>query len=222
MIPAWLSYGLSDLLMFSPRTFYRLIEGYNAEWWPLHLAGLAIGLLLLVSAVRQQAAMARIGVGLLALWWAWLAWAFFHQRYATINWAADYVALAFAAQALVLAAFSAWPGSNRGWSGGTARHIGVGLLGFGVLVQPVLHTHSADSLHRAEVFGIMPDPTVVATLGMLLLAQGRTGWSMIIPVAWCLASGATAWTLGQPGFWLMPTAAAVACAGRVLQRGNAR
>jgi hypothetical protein len=32
----WWSYTLSDFLLFSPRTYYRLFELHNAEWWPAH------------------------------------------------------------------------------------------------------------------------------------------------------------------------------------------
>ena len=34
----WWTYRPSDFLLFAPRTYYRLIELYNVEWWPLHLA----------------------------------------------------------------------------------------------------------------------------------------------------------------------------------------
>ena len=43
----WWSYSLSDFLMFSPRTYYRLFELYNLALWPWHIAGLALGLVVL-------------------------------------------------------------------------------------------------------------------------------------------------------------------------------
>ncbi len=43
LMPEWWSYGLGDFLLFSPRTYYRLIERYNSGLWPLHLVALAAG-----------------------------------------------------------------------------------------------------------------------------------------------------------------------------------
>ena len=47
----------SKSLLFSPRTYYRLIELYNLAVWPAQLAGIAIGfaiLGLLIGARRHQ------------------------------------------------------------------------------------------------------------------------------------------------------------------------
>ena len=42
----WWTYRPSDFLLFSPRTYYRLFELYNAEVWPGHVLALALGLAL--------------------------------------------------------------------------------------------------------------------------------------------------------------------------------
>ena len=39
----WWTYSLSDFLLFSPRTYYRLVELYNLAIWPAQLVALAIG-----------------------------------------------------------------------------------------------------------------------------------------------------------------------------------
>ena len=39
----WWTYSLSDFLLFSPRTYYRLFELYNAAIWPLQILALALG-----------------------------------------------------------------------------------------------------------------------------------------------------------------------------------
>ena len=33
----WWTYSLSDFLLFSPRTYYRLFELYNLAVWPWHV-----------------------------------------------------------------------------------------------------------------------------------------------------------------------------------------
>lgn len=69
----WLSYRLSDFLMFSPETYYRLLELYNEAVWPAQVAALAAGLLLLVLLRRPGAPSGSLVALLLAACWFWTA-----------------------------------------------------------------------------------------------------------------------------------------------------
>ena len=106
----WWLYGPRDLLLFAPRTYYRLFELYNLELWPLQLLALALGLAILVLARRGSERAGRAIATILALCWLWVAWGFHWQRYASINLAAGYFAWAFVIQALLLL----WAGAVRG------------------------------------------------------------------------------------------------------------
>jgi hypothetical protein len=55
-----------------------------------------------------------------------------------------------------------------------------------------------------------PDPTALATLGVLLLAGARPLWLYPIPVVWCLVSGATLWAMDASGAAVVPLAALLA------------
>jgi hypothetical protein len=56
-----------------------------------------------------------------------------------------------------------------------------------------------------------PDPTALATLGVLLIAGVRPAWILWpIPVAWCLVSGTTLWAMDAPEFALVPLLALLA------------
>ena len=44
LMPEWWTYALSDFLLFSPRTYYRLIERHNAAVWPAQIVTLGLGL----------------------------------------------------------------------------------------------------------------------------------------------------------------------------------
>jgi hypothetical protein len=68
---------------------------------------------------------------------------------------------------------------------------------------------------QAEVFGLAPDPTVIGTLGWLLVQQGRSAASRavlrslwIVPLLWCAITAATLGTMGSAQA-LSPLAAAV-------------
>lgn len=207
----WSTYTLADLLMFSPGTYYRLFELYNAAIWPGPLIAAAAGIVLLACALRPGTASPRVLAGMLAACWLWVAWAFLARRYAPINLAADYFAHGFAIEALLLF----WMGTVRGkfalhWPRAIVERAGLGIFGFALFAYPLLAPVSDRPWRQMEMFGLAPDPTAVATLGLLLLAR-RTPWLLWpIPLLWCVLSGATLFTLGAPDAWVAPAAALLA------------
>jgi hypothetical protein len=64
---------------------------------------------------------------------------------------------------------------------------------------------------QAEWFGLMPDPTVLLTLAVLLL-RPAPAWLWPLPLAWCAATGATLWPMQAPHALLAPLVAVVALA----------
>lgn len=194
----WLSYGLSDFLLFSPRAYWRLFELQNQAYWPLPLATLAAGLAVLALALLRPRRHARWSALILAVLWAWVAWSFLWQRYAEINWAARYAAPVFALQAALLLA-AAWhdPPIDRLRS---ARNLcGLLLIAAAVILYPLLAPLSGRTWAGAELFGMAPDPTALATAGYALLLRGRWSLALVpIPLLWGVASGVTLWGLAAP------------------------
>ena len=105
----WWTYTLSDFLLFSPRTYYRLLERHNQSVWPAHLLTVGLGLVILLLVSRTTGGPGRVISAAVAALWAWVAWSFLWQRYATITWAATYFAWLFAVQVLRLV----WVGVAR-------------------------------------------------------------------------------------------------------------
>ena len=216
----WWTYGVRDLLLFSSRTYYRLFELYNLEWWPLQLAALAFGVAMLGLWRHGGDGAGRAIAVILAVGWLWVGWAFHAQRYASINLAAAYFAWAFAVQALLLL----WLGGVRGQLAPTQaarlhRRAGLGLLLFSVLAFPLMTPLLGRGWTQAEVFGMAPDPTALATLGILLVTGRTPAWVLFpIPVAWCLVSGSTLWAMDAPDFALVPLAALLAVGLAVVGR----
>ncbi|ASY59539.1 DUF6064 family protein [Sinorhizobium sp. CCBAU 05631] len=195
----WGTYTLADFLMFSPRVYFRLIERYNQEFWPLQLVFIAGALALLVPAALQ-ASRARIAVlPLFALAWAFCAWQFLWTRYASINWAMSYAAAAFFLQSglLVLAALLPRSPTN---SGGLRHHGGIALAVCGLLAYPFIALVAGRPPATAETFGMMPDPTVATTFGAMLMVGQKRLWLLLpIPILWCLYSGLTLWAMEDLG-----------------------
>ena len=208
----WWTYRLSDLLLFAPRTYYRLFELYNAAIWPAQVLAVLLGLVILVLLVRGRAPLRDRGIcAVLAACWVWVA-VFLFQRYATINWAATYFAAAFAVEALLLGLVGAIGGRVAFRTDGRWPWlIGLGLFVFALVIQPLLGPLLGRPLSQMEIFGVTPDPTVVATLGLLASATGGSRWLLlVVPVLWAAISGATLWTMGAPDALVLPLAAALA------------
>jgi Family of unknown function (DUF6064) len=205
----WWTYSLSDFLLFSPRTYYRLFELYNAAIWPMQV--LTIGLGLAILALVWRGGPARAVALILAACWAFVAWAYLIGHYDTINWAASYFAVGFVIQTalLVLTGVIRNRLSLRQHAD-TASRVGFGLLLFALVVKPLIAPLLGRPWTQAEIFGIAPDPTVVATLGILAAAERPHWLLLIVPLLWCAVSGATLWTMESPEAPMLPAVAVVA------------
>jgi hypothetical protein len=208
----WWTYSLSDFLMFSSRSYYRLIESYNAAIWPAHLLALVAGVIVIGAIARPRHSLQRSAALVLAAAWGWVAWAYHVERYAEINTAAPYFAAAFAVQALLLC----WLAYRPGNAAPAPQPLAFGLSGLAILAYPLLAlARDGGTWRQAEVFGIVPDPTVVATMGVLL-AWRAPAIFWLVPVLWCLVSGATLMELKIGHAWLLPALALTAVLARIM------
>jgi hypothetical protein len=205
-VSEWATYTLSDFLMFSARTYYRLIELYNVAVWPLHLLAVAMGIALIILS-RRSGRIAAVGLGVC---WLWVAWAFHAERYATINSAALYFAAAFALQGLLLIFIGRLHATND--------RLSLGLLLVALFGYPLLALISGRPWQQAEMFGIAPDPTVAVTLALLALSH-RTHWALwAVPLMWSAISGATLWTMDVAYAWVLPLTSMLALTQLILRR----
>lgn len=208
----WFSYSPEDFLLFSSRVYFRLLELHNAEVWPVHIAVMAAGVALIVLALRPVVGTSRIVGVILGAVWLWVAWSFLWQRYATINWAVAYVAPVFVVQALALL----W----AGWRDRLVPVIGRGPVGVGALAllagavigYPALAYVFGRSLAGAEVFGIVPDPTALATAAVIALAPRAPKALIAVPIAWLLFSSGVLHLLAALEWFIPATGALLAMA----------
>jgi hypothetical protein len=215
----WLTYSLSDVVPFSREAYLRLFELYNRRFWPAGAIGLALGLGMLWLLDRPGAGRIRMSLSALAVCWLWIAWAFHRETYAQLNWAAPYAAAAFAAQGLMLFAVAfAFGRSSLVERTDKAARIGVALAALAILATPLPGLAWDRSWQGLELFGSAPDPTILATLGlMLLIRHWLRPLLMIVPMTWSLASGLTLLALGDPLWPVLPGLASAVLASAVWQ-----
>ncbi len=188
------SYALSDFLLFSQETYLRLFELYNRDIWPLHVVALAASIGLMWLLWRRPAHAGRLIAAVLTIMWAWIGWAFHLERYATINIAASYFAALFAVVAVMLFGIGVLADRLRiADTGTTGARTGIGLVVFAILIDPLIGLADGRAWTELSIFGLGPDPTAIATIGVLLAAEGRLRWLTAVPVViWCLIAVLTA------------------------------
>jgi hypothetical protein len=197
----WWSYRPSDFLMYSPRVYFRQIETYNNALWPLQLMMLLVGIGLVWLLLRPRQNDRRIVAIVLAALWLFVGWAYLWSRLSSINWAATYAACGFAVQAILMIVIYVMPSKNRapllnGVSGPVVAAVAV-------LLYPGLSLIAGRGLGTSEVFGIMPDPTAIATIGFLASARQRYDFVLfVIPTLWCIISSVTLYAMVDTTWWI--------------------
>lgn len=189
----WFDYTLSDLLLFSSETYWRLFEQVNLVVWPYQLVVLPA---LIGLAVACMSGWLRNGliVGVsLASCWAFVGIVFLEKYYSEINWAIYYVMPLVWVQIVLLLLFS--PRLDYSTFGHTPVLALVVVLF--ALIYPVLGLLDGRPFTQVEVVGIAPDPTAFFNVALMALAKPdwrRTVLSFL-PSIWLATSVATIITL---------------------------
>ncbi|MEQ8824305.1 MAG: DUF6064 family protein [Filomicrobium sp.] len=200
-----MTYTLSDFLLFSERTYQRLFLLHNEALWPVQVFALLVAAGVFVAIATPTQLRVRLALGSLALMWVFVAWVFFWQRYATINWAAPYVAPIFVVQAVLLF----WLASDRALRfkcevSETQRALAVVAGVFAIVGYPAIAAFEGN-WKQAEVVGLAPDPTVLLTMALLAVVTGRkAAVALVVPVLWVVITALTQWTLGLTQFAILP------------------
>jgi Family of unknown function (DUF6064) len=179
-----------------------VVQTYNRAIWPAQVVAYVLALALVWSAIRPRyGSYGRVAHSLagaaLAAAWAWTGVVFCFRYFASINFLAPVYGALFIVQALLLA----WTAAIRGRISPRVQSDPFGWVGLGLVIYaiggyPLIAEVAGEGLESARVVGLAPGPTAVFTLGVLLLAEGRTPLHLTaVPVLWSLIAGVTAWEL---------------------------
>ena len=198
-----MSWTLEDLLLFSPQVYWRLFALENESVWPAQPVVLAAAALLALSFAWSRRHAGRWLGPVLGAAWLWTGWQFVALRYGTVNWVAPTLAWGFYAEAALLVGFGL-AGRIVFVQRGRGAWLGLGLF-VAALIWPVLAPLDGRPWREAEVVAIAPDPTAIATLGLLVLAE-RSRWTALLciaPVLWLALSTLTLVTMGAWQGWVV-------------------
>jgi hypothetical protein len=223
----WWTYRPSDFLMFSPRVYERLIETHNMALWPWQLFALGVALVALGLAWAKRPADGRYALAGFGLGLVWVAWSFLWGRYAGINWVAGYAAPAFLLEGLGLVAVAVvskeplLPLRRE-----PAAILAAVLVLLAAFAYPLAAPLTGQPWRASEVAGVMPDPSALATLGLVALVRSRAAALALtpVPLLWSAYAAMTLWTLGAAEAWAMAGGIVLfvaAVAARALRQGAA-
>lgn len=202
---------MSRFVPFTREVFLGLFEQYNAAIWPAQPIAYALGLLVLLSALKPYKGSGRLIAAVLAAAWIWNGVAYHMLHFATLVWAAWAFGFLFVVQGLMFLGTGVLRGRLAfrfqrdicGWAG-------LALALFAMAAHPLIGMLAGQAWPRMPVFGVAPCPTAIFTLGMLLMAEPRVPLHLlVIPLLWSVVGGAAAWQLDIPLDLALPVAAVV-------------
>jgi len=185
------TYRLSDFILFSESAYYRQFELYNQAIWPLHFVAILFSCVIIYALWKRPAWAGRLVAIILIVSWLWVAWAFLYVRFYQIHIVANWYALGFILQAGLIAWFGVIQNRFNVFTASPWRiKIGSGLLLLSLFLYPLIPVIIGRNWQQFEMFALVPDPTVLATLAILLFYRPHKVL-YLIPVIWILISGVT-------------------------------
>lgn len=193
-------------LPFTHDQFLDVFAAYNRS---SGLAAVAIWLSSCAAAAalyRRGPGTSRFVAGMLAIQWAWAGAVYHWVYFRSINPAATLFGALFIVEAVlifwrgVLTSSLTFHPERSVWRG-----IGTALVVY-ALLYPALTLAAGLTYPRAPSFGV-PCPTVILTVGFLLLASKREARvAGVIPLLWSVVGGSAAVLLGVVADWALPIA----------------
>jgi hypothetical protein len=177
--------------------FLALLQNYNLAIWPLQVAAYALGIAALLLAALKTKYSGRIISGILAFFWLWTGGVFNLVYFRPFYPLAIVFVFLFIAQGIIFAIAAAGP---KGPCKGAKPHLSFGfqhnartltakLLALYALVgYPLLEIAWGRGFPRTLPFGLVPCPTTLFTLAILLLADRKLPWPVFaIPLCYSFA-----------------------------------
>jgi hypothetical protein len=206
--------ALSVSLPFSHQQFFEVLARYNEALWPAPVVLLALALGSAALVIAKQAWDRPIG-SILALLWAWMAFAYHFAFFTKINPAAWLFGSGFALASYLFAKHASRGDLRFAAPGGARTALALLLFGYAFVGYPLVGWLAGQRYPQVPTFGL-PCPTTIFTFGMLLVAKRPVPPSVfVVPFAWSIIATVAAFKLGVIQDLGLP-AAALICAARAL------
>ena len=198
-------------LPFSRSEFLQVFVEYNQAIWPLQVIARALGGVVLVLLFLDKAWCDRKIAGLLVLFWTIMGIGYHWLFFSAINAAAYLFGGLFLVATLIFSIEGVIRNRIRfrmlwhlqGW-------LAMALLAYSLVACPIIGLMATHPYPETPLFGVAPCPTVIFTLGLLLLStHPRPLLLAAVPVFWAAIGGSAAVFLHVPQDWGLFVAAVV-------------
>lgn len=192
-------------LPFTREEFTRTFVTYNEGIWPMQIFAWALGAALVGIIFRGRAWSAQVVLAGLSAIWAWTGVEYHMLHFALVNPAAYAFGIGFAVEGFLLALFALRPSHFTFRSSFDAVTVaGWVLIAYGLIIYPVAALLWTHPYPATPMFGVTPCPTVIFTMGVLLLVEPRPHWLLfVLPCTWAIVGGSAAILLDVPEDWAL-------------------
>lgn len=211
-------------LPFSTEAFLGVFAAWNEAIWPLPVPLALLGLAA-VGLVRARHSWSdRAIAAILALFWAIVAVGYHAAFFSALTPAAYAYAALFALEAGLLLERGVIRGRLAfGRPRGPAGVAALLAIAYGLAVYPLVALGVTHPYPATPLFGVAPCPTVIFTIGMLLLLRPRPPAVLAaVPLVWAVIGGSAALLLGVPEDIGLPVAGLALLAVLWQRRGGGR
>ncbi len=188
-----LGHKLSDFLMFSQEIYRDQIVTLNNFLWPAQIIAFLFSIFLIYSLLVRSQTVRRAANIIYALSWLSAGVLFHYTAYSPVNWLAFVYVLFFALQSILMLLLLR--SDLRLHEGNLNRICAFCLSVYGFLLHPII-TAALYGGTTTEIWGLHPTPTVIASLGLILLVSRQAFVLSIIPFLYIFVECTLAWELG--------------------------
>lgn len=208
------------MLPFTAEVLRASTAQFNTDLWPLHVLGLLLALAVPVLTLKPMPGAGRVIGGILAAASFGVGALFYLGHFATLAFFAPALGWLWIAQGALLL----WSGVVRDTLAPRrpqtpADWFGLAIVTLGVLWPVVDVLVTPAGWEAVRVFGLLGAPTLLVTLGALLLTADRPPLHLAaLPLLWALAQAAMAWVLDIRLDLALPVIAVAAVGAMVWRR----
>ncbi|WP_438862866.1 DUF6064 family protein [Neptunicella sp.] len=200
---------LSAFFTLKGDNYLQFVTDFNRQSWPLQISSLILcmWLLWLLHQNNRSKTITRI----FAICWIWVGCYFHYHFYTSLTPMAVFDAIAFAVQGCLFFLLS---GKIQFHSPYHDRNSKIGYAGLAacMLLPTLAASFSGQSWWQISLVGMMPTPTALATLALLLLTTSKYRFLLaVIPFGWCIIAGVTHLNIGMHDWFVAPLVALIAC-----------
>jgi hypothetical protein len=177
--------------------FLSVFHRYNEAVWPLQFVVYALGLMIVALMVTRRAGRGRIVAAILALLWAGMSVGFMWTYFTDISGAGRVFAVLFLIGAVALFVEGVVRARlDLRLSGGPRLAIGATMVGYALVVYPLIGALSGHGYPDGPLFGLAPCPTAIFTLGVFLMARRVPLTVAAVPLFWSAIGTTAAFKIG--------------------------